>query len=76
MGEIIYKFDTNNPDDRHDIELHHKAEDMWLSLWGFSQYLRGELKDNSSKLNYKSLEKINDKFYEILDDYLVNLNEL
>lgn len=60
----------NLPDERDEFEIAVKAQALHSALWDYKHYLRDELKYND-KLTSKEcllLEKIQTKFYQILND--------
>jgi len=71
--------------DEEDIKRALKSGDLCSVIWNFQQYLRSILKyspedpkhkDYISDEQYKMVERINDKFYDILSDSDVNLDEI
>ena len=66
----------NLPDDKHEWDNAIRADAMYSSLWDISQELRTlwkyeELNDDE----WKMVERIRDKFYEILSDNQINLDK-
>jgi hypothetical protein len=79
MAKAILEFDLNEPEDIQAHKRAVKAVDLSLALWDIEQYLRGQLKYNDENLTseaYDALDKAKDKFYEILDEYNISLDEL
>lgn len=77
--KAILKFDLNEPDDIHAHKRAVKALDMALVLWDIDQYFRSQLKYNEEGLTeeaYAALEKAREKFYEVLGDHNVNIDEM
>jgi hypothetical protein len=70
------KLTFNLPDDQHDFDLAIQSGKMYSALWDISQELRKlwkyeELNDDE----WKMVERIRDKFYEILGDNQINLDK-
>ena len=70
------KLTFNLPDDQHDFDLAIQSGKMYSALWDISQELRKlwkyeELNDDE----WKMVERIRDKFYEILDDNQIKLDK-
>ena len=66
----------NLPDDQHEFDLAVQSGKMYSALWDISQELRTlwkyeELNDDE----FKIVEKIRDKFYEILGDNQITLDK-
>lgn len=61
----------NLPDDQHEFEMATNGV-KWMSFaHGFSEYLRAEWKYNEDKYTeeqYKVLEQVREKFYEMLNE--------
>jgi len=77
MSKAIIEFDLSDPDDIIAHKRATKSLDLCLSIWDIEQYLRSKLKHESlSSTEYTFLEKIQEDFYNILDKYHVNLDEL
>lgn len=71
MPNVTIKF--NLPEDRIDYDIHTKANDMYLALWDFSQYLRNELKYKDAG---KEMEAASRQFWEIMNERNINLYEM
>jgi hypothetical protein len=72
--KAVLKF--NLPDEQHDFDLAIQGGKMYSALWDISQELRTlwkyeELNDDE----FKIVEKIRDKFYEILGDNQITLDK-
>lgn len=66
----------NLPDDQHEFDLAIQGGKMYSALWDISQELRTLWKyEELSEEEWKMVEKIRDKFYEILGDHQINLNK-
>lgn len=73
---VTYTFDMTDPDVRFKHRCVEKAEDLYFSLWEFSQDVlrhnrkyREDLTDKQYELN----DEIEEKFYAILEEHGVNL---
>ncbi len=65
----------NLPDDEYEYRNSVKANEMYNALWDIKQELRnalkyGELNDSE----YKAVESMQDKFFEILNGYEIVMN--
>jgi len=70
------KLTFNLPDDQHDFDLAIQSGKMYSALWDISQELRKlwkyeELNDDE----WKMVERIRDKFHEILSEHNINLDK-
>jgi hypothetical protein len=66
----------NLPDDQHEFDLAVQSGKMYSALWDISQELRTLWKyEELSEEEWKMVERIRDKFYEILGDHQINLNK-
>jgi hypothetical protein len=66
----------NLPDDQHEFDLAVQSGNMYSALWDISQELRTLWKyEELSEEEWKMVERIRDKFYEILSDHQINLNK-
>lgn len=66
-------FDLDSMDDLAAYERCNKSLDMSLALWDFSQKLRSISKYGTGEENVDSISK---DFYEILEEYNINLEKL
>lgn len=65
----------NLPDDQFEFDVAVKAVKLWLSLSDVKDELRAILKYEELKDNqYEIVERIQEKFFEILQDNEINLN--
>jgi len=77
--KAILEFDLN---ETNDISAHKravKALDMAIALWDIEQYLRSQTKyapDSMPQEAYDALEKAREKFYEILNDHNIGIDEI
>uniref|UniRef100_A0A6M3KNE8 Uncharacterized protein n=1 Tax=viral metagenome TaxID=1070528 RepID=A0A6M3KNE8_9ZZZZ len=66
---LVFDFDDKDRDDKQEFELHMKACAMYSVIWDFKQYLRNEEKYKElPKAEDDYLEKITNKFYELLNE--------
>lgn len=77
--KAILEFDLSD----HDGKMEHmrcvKALSMAIALWDMEQYLRASIKhapDSMSSEAYGMLNEVRDKFYEIMNDNNIDLDEL
>lgn len=70
----------NLPDDEHEYKWASKASDYYMALVSFKDELRAMVKhgfiDNRemTEEEYKVAETIQDKFYEFINEYYIDLN--
>ena len=76
--EAFLKF--NLPDDQDSFTLATKGSNYWNCLWDLDEWLRNELKHNDDYwAGYKgdlALEKVRQRFFEILDDRNCSLDDV
>lgn len=66
----------NLPEDQHEFDLAIQGSKMYSALWDISQELRRLWKyEELSEEEWKMVERIRDKFYEILGDNQINLDK-
>lgn len=70
-----------NLSEQEDVAAHKrtvKALDMALVLWDIDQYLRTQVKYNEalSQEAHDAFESAREKFYEILNDHNINIDEI
>ena len=66
----------NLPDDQNEFDLAIQGSKMYLALWDISQELRTLWKyEELSDEEWKMVERIRDKFYEILDENQIKLDK-
>ena len=66
----------NLPDDQHEFDLAVQGSNMYSALWDISQELRTLWKyEELSEEEWKMVERIRDKFFEILDEYQIKLDK-
>lgn len=73
----IIEFDLDEPTD---IEAHKRFTNLnavYIALWEFDQEMRRQIKYNTQEYNgdqLDALDKLRDKFYEILNDNNVKID--
>lgn len=77
MGEVIFKFNDQDSEDKLEIKRHSKVLDLLLALNDLSNNIRGKLKYSElSDQERKAWNDIQDSFYNTLDKYSIDLEEL
>jgi hypothetical protein len=79
MAKVKVIFDLNDPDDIMSHRRFTQSTDMALALWDIKNNLRGKLKHPPEDITdgeYKLIEKIQTEFFEILEDYNINIDKL
>jgi len=77
--KAILEFDLNETNDIFAHKRAVKALDMAIALWDIEQYLRSQTKyapDSMPQEAYDALEKAREKFYEILNDHNIGMDEI
>lgn len=77
--KAILEFDLNQEDDDVAHKRAVKALDLCIVLWDIDQYLRSQTKyapDDMPEEAYNALDKAREKFYEIMNERNVSLDEL
>ncbi len=75
--KAVIEFDLNEPED---IEAHKRFTNLnavYIALWEFDQEMRSQIKYNSQNYNgdqLDALDKLRDKFYEILNDNQIKID--
>ena len=70
------KLTFNLPEDKYEWENAMRADAMFCALWDLSQELRTLWKyEELSEEEWNMVERIRDKFYEILNDNHIELNK-
>jgi hypothetical protein len=70
------KLTFNLPEDQTEFDFAVQGGRMYSALWDISQELRTLWKyEELSEEEWKMVERIRDKFYEILGDHQINLNK-
>ncbi len=66
----------NLPDDQNEFDLAVQGSKMYVALWDISQELRTLWKyEELSEEEWKMVERIRDKFYDILNDHQISLDK-
>jgi hypothetical protein len=68
--EVILKY--NLPEDEKEYSVAFHASNMAMALWDISQYLRHVDRQDTGD----DIEKIRETFYDILNEYDINLDNL
>jgi hypothetical protein len=78
MAKAILEFDLNEPDDRDEHNRMLRSLDIVLVLWDIDQYLRSQTKynENLTQEQWDALDQTRTKFYEIMNERNVSLDEL
>jgi hypothetical protein len=70
------KLTFNLPEDKYEWENAMRADAMFCALWDLSQELRTLWKyEELSEEEWNMVERIRDKFYEILSEHNINLDK-
>lgn len=70
------KLEFNLPDDQNEFDMAVQGGNMYAALWDISQELRTLWKyEELSEEEWKMVERIRDKFYEILGDHQISLDK-
>lgn len=65
----------NLPEDEYEYRNSVKANEMYNALWDINQELRKALKYGElNESEYKTIESMQDKFFEILNGYEIVIN--
>ena len=79
MAKVKIIFDLNDPDDIMPHRRFMQSTDMALALCSFKNSLWRKLKhvpDDMPDEEYKAIQSIQKEFFEILDEYNLNLDNL
>ena len=89
MATAKLEFDLTDPDDRMEFARATKSLDLALALWTFSyntkKSLQWEIESQAEKndlpqevvdAQFETLNKVYDKFYEIMNEHDINLDTL
>ena len=77
--KAILEFNLDEQDDRVAHLRAVKALDVAIALWDIEQHLRAQTKyapDSMSSEVYDALQETRDKFYEIMNERSIDLDEL
>lgn len=70
--ESFFTFNMNNEDDKHDFLLMSNARNMYLALSDIKNFLRNKLKYEAlTEEKNEIYENLQNKFYELLDNYTI-----
>lgn len=75
MAKHTVEYDTENPEDRMALKRSIKAFDMICAINALSVELRNMSK-YEEKLDTELLDRFHGKFYNILEDYGINMEDL
>jgi hypothetical protein len=65
----------NLPDDQYEYRNSVKANEMYNAIWDMKNNLRNKLKyDELSDSEYKTIALIENRFFEILNEYEIVIN--
>jgi hypothetical protein len=79
MAEATITFDLNDSDDMMLFTRMAKSTDMALALWEFGYNTKKSLQrdlDGSDDKSYELLDKVYEKFWEILNDKGIKIDDL
>jgi hypothetical protein len=73
------QFDLNKPEDRFDFELISKTSKMALVIWEMGTNCKKSIEyelDKKKYNKYEAMDIVFKKFYELCQEYNINLDEL
>jgi hypothetical protein len=79
MAKATLEFDLEKPEDLEEFKRVTKALDMAIALWDIDQYLRAQTKyapDSMPQEAYDALDQAREKFYQILNERNINMDEI
>ena len=78
MAKAILEFDLNESEDRDEHTRMMKSLDILMVMWDYDQYLRTQIKYNEklTQEQHDVFQEARDKFYEIMNDRQVSLDNL
>ena len=79
MATATLNFDLNDPDDNMAFMRCAKSTDMALALWEFANNTKKSFQrelDESDDKSYELLDKVYERFWEILSDKGIKLDDL
>jgi len=79
MATATLNFDLNDPDDTMAFMRCAKSTDMALALWEFAYNTKKSFQrelDESDDKSYELLDKVYERFWEILSDKGIRLDDL
>jgi hypothetical protein len=79
MAEATITFDLNDPDDNMHFMRMSKSTDMALALWEFAYNTKKSIQrelDESDDKSYELIDKVYERFWEILNDKGIKIDDL
>jgi len=79
MAQATLNFNLDDPDDNMAFMRCAKSTDMALALWEFAYNSKKSLQrdlDESDDKSYELIDKVYDKFWEILNDKGIKIDDL
>jgi len=79
MATATLNFDLNDPDDNMAFMRCAKSTDMALALWEFAYNTKKSFQrelDESDDKSYELIDKVYERFWEILNDKGIKLDDL
>ena len=79
MAQATITFDLNEPDDNMHFMRMAKSTDMALALWEFAYNTKKSFQrdlDESDDKSYELLDKVYERFWEILNDKGIKIDDL
>lgn len=79
MATATLNFDLNDPDDNMSFMRCAKSTDMALALWEFANNTKKSFQrdlDESDDKSYELLDKVYERFWEIMNDRGIRLDDL
>jgi hypothetical protein len=79
MAQATLNFDLNDPDDNMAFMRCAKSTDMALALWEFAYNTKKSLQrdlDESDDKSYELIDKVYERFWEIMTDKGIKLDDL
>jgi hypothetical protein len=79
MATATLNFDLNDPDDNMAFMRCAKSTDMALALWEFANNTKKSFQrdlDESDDKSYELLDKVYERFWEIMNDRGIRLDDL
>jgi hypothetical protein len=82
MAKAILEYNLTDSDDKIEFERATKSLDMALALWEFGYNTKKNLEreldadDDSKQKEYDLLDKVYEKFWEILNEHNINIDNL
>lgn len=82
MAKAILEYDLNDSDDKMEFERTTKSLDMALAIWEFAYNTKKtfqrelEANDKTKDEEYELLDKVYERFWEILNEHNINIDDL